>query len=295
MYNVICFGEVLWDNFKSGKKIGGAPLNVSLHLHKQGIKSSIISSVGSDPNGEELLDSLKKHNWDTSFLQQHPDLPTGTVEVELDENQQASYKIIKPVAWDEIQYETGMNEMVAAADAFVFGSLAGRSGTSMNTLQELLSHAKLLIFDMNLRPPHYDEVKIKKLMEKCDILKINEHELKYLEKLYKLQGLNDEDQLKQISNLTDTPTICVTLGEKGAMVLSKGLYYYHKGFPVKVADTVGAGDAFLASFIHSLLYNIPMDKALERACATGAFVASRDGANPEYYSTDIDKVIKGRG
>ena len=289
MYQVVCFGEILWDKLPSGNKPGGAPMNVAIHLHKHGISSKLISSIGNDENGERLTEFLLQQGLETDHIQKHSTLPTGVVDVKLDLEKQASYTIVKPVAWDEIYYQENHSELVSKAGALVFGSLACRSSISSETLLKLLDNSKLTIFDMNLRPPHFENHVLQDLINRCDILKINEDELKYLESNYHLEKGNAENQLFQLSELTRTNTICVTLGNKGALVLHDGKIYKHPGFSVTVVDTVGAGDAFLASFISGFLQNFLMDQNLARSCATGALVASKQGANPAY---DLSEVLE---
>lgn len=290
MHKVICFGEILWDNFPTGKMPGGAPMNVALHLHKQGINSQLISSVGNDQNGKDLKEFLILHGLSTEYIQQHETLPTGIVEVSLDENKHASYTIVKPVAWDEILYLNNLSQLIAGADALVFGSLACRNETSHRTLLRLLKDSTLAIFDMNMRPPHYDVNILEDLMNKSSILKVNEHELEYLNTHFSIKNNDREGQLRDLSLLIETPTICVTLGDKGASILHEGTFYNHPGFKIDVADTVGAGDAFLATFIYGYLHNTPMQQILTRSCAAGALVASKPGANPEYTFNDILEI-----
>lgn len=291
MKKVICFGEVLWDNFQTGKRPGGAPMNVALHLAKNAIQSLVVSSVGDDANGKELTKFLHSQNIAIANIQTHKTLPTGIVEVQLDENQQATYTIVKPVAWDEIQYADSILQQVISADAILFGSLACRSQLTRDTLFKLLPSAKLKVLDLNLRAPHYEAAVLKDLINNCDILKINEDELTHIVNLYKLPLQGIEGSLNNVAEITGLKTICVTLGDKGAIVYHKQQLYKHAGYKVKVADTVGSGDAFLATFLTGYLKETAMDKNLARSCAAGALVASRHGANPEYSMEDIDSLI----
>jgi fructokinase len=290
MQKVVCYGEVLWDRLPSGKKPGGAPMNVALHLKKHGIESRLISSIGRDENGLELKSFLLSQGLSTRDVQEHPTLPTGIVDVHLDQSQQATYSIVKPVAWDEIVYQQAFTDLICDSDALVFGSLASRSPISYNTLITLLQDVRLAIFDMNLRPPHFEKAVIEQLIRRCDILKINEHELDYLEESFQLEAGDIENNLRKLSDLTGTNTICITLGDKGAVVLHDSAIYKHKGFSVEVADTVGAGDAFLAAFISGFLQGTPMTQILLEACATGALVASRAGANPGYNISEVREI-----
>lgn len=279
---VITIGEILWDLLLGGKKPGGSSMNVALNLHKQNIGSNFISAIGDDENGKALLAFLHENNFDTSLIQVNNSFPTSTVEVKLDKNQEATYTIKQPVAWDDIKLNDGNIEAVKQADALVYCSLTCRAEQSRNTIFSLLKIAKLKIFDINLRPPFYNILTLQALLHQADILKINEDELAYLKKELALSGNDEEQILKQISNQFSISTICFTIGAKGASVLHQGQLYAHKGYPVKVADTVGAGDSFLATFTASYLQGYPMDTILDRACKVASFVASKQGANPSY-------------
>jgi len=286
--SVIAIGEILWDVFPEGKKAGGSSMNVALNLHKQNINSHFISAIGNDSNGRELIDFLRSKGYPTNLIQTQPTLPTSTVEVKLDEQHQATYTIVEPVAWDAITLTDELIEAVKEADALVYCSLTFRNEESKNTILTLLKHAKLKIFDINLRPPFYNIETLKTLLAEANVLKVNEHELVYLKNELILTGNTDEQLLKQISQRFNIDMICLTVGEKGAYVLHNGRLYHHKGYPVKVADTVGAGDSFLATFISSYLNGYPIDTVLDRACKVGAFVASQHGANPDYGNEVFD-------
>jgi fructokinase len=288
-YKVTSVGEILWDIFGSNKKAGGSSMNVSLHLHKQGVKTEFISAVGQDPNGLELIKFLEDQQHSTKLIQTHPTLPTSTVEVHLDETHQATYMIVEPVAWDGIKLTPEAIEQVEQSDAFVYCSLTCRNEESRTTILSLIKHAKFKVFDINLRPPFYTIETLRPLLEAADLLKINEDEIKYLQKELKLTGTSEEQLCKQLSLMFNIPIICITLGDKGAMVWENEHLYTHNGYKVKVEDTVGAGDSFLATYISSMLQGFPIETTLDRACTVGAYVASQAGANPDYddqiYST----------
>lgn len=290
MSGAVCFGEILWDRFKDGKRAGGAPMNVALNLHKQGVHCQLISSVGNDDDGRELLEVISQRGAKVDLIQVHATLPTGIVEVELDELQQATYTIVEPVAWDAINVTEEARETVAQAEIFIYGSLACRNEVSRDSLRTLIPLAKKRVLDLNLRAPHYEAEVLKELIDTADILKINEDELSYLSNLYSLLPTDVDKLVENLSEATNTPLICVTLGDKGAMVLYEGSIYRHPGYHVTVADTVGAGDAFLATFISGLLGELPMEKILQNACAVGAFVASQQGANPDYTLEGVQQA-----
>jgi len=279
---VITIGEILWDVFPDGKKAGGSSMNVALNLHKQGIESRFISAIGNDENGKELFNFLAGNHFATDLIQVNHELPTSTVVVQLDENHQATYTIKQPVAWDELKITEENTSAVKQADALVYCSLTCREEKSKKTILALLENANTKIFDINLRAPFYSKELIGELLAKADILKINEDEIVWVKESFGLTGNTDEQLLKQLSSQFNIEIICLTLGDKGACVLKDGKLFKHSGYKVQVADTVGAGDAFLATFIACYLQGYPMETTLDNACKVGAFVASQPGANPEY-------------
>jgi fructokinase len=286
---VLCFGEVLWDNLPSGPLPGGAPMNVALHLSRFDINSAIASSVGNDPKGVSLNKFLAESGLGTDLIQIHESLPTSEVLVHLDENNTATYEICKPVAWDEIQLTDTLDKEVRASKAIVFGSLASRSAITRSTLMELLNDEILKIMDVNLRPPFDTEEIVKSLLSKSDIVKLNHEELITITGWHNLTGTPDE-RMSSFYKLLNLQTLIVTKGEKGASVIHKNQRYDHDGFKVITADSVGAGDAFLAGFLAALFDNKEIPQALKEACAIGAFVASKPGATP-MYTKDISENI----
>ncbi len=286
---VLCFGEVLWDGFGEEKKAGGAPMNVAMHLLQQQIPVQLLTRIGSDVLGNELFTYLQKQNLPTDLVQRDAKLPTCLVTVALDENHQAKYTIPQPVSWDNIQPEKTLVKEAFPFEMIVYGSLACRSQTSFNTLLELLEQPSYKIFDVNLRPPHFSLNVISILAQKADMVKMNEEELLFLSPENEKE-LSLEAKMKDFSNRYHAKTVCVTLGEHGCAVLHLKKFYTHPGFKVKVADTVGAGDSFLATFIAGVLKQQPMEEILINASAIGAFVAGSYGANPTYDQQKIDEI-----
>lgn len=277
---VLCFGEVLWDTFGDGKQMGGAPLNVARHLLQQGQHALMVSRVGNDSSGHELLQMLGKNQLDLSLIQTDPDLPTCEVTVALNAEGHATYTIPQPVSWDNIQPADSLLEQVEQAGAIVYGSLACRSVTTRTTLLNILGnyHIPMRVFDVNLRPPHYELDTIETLSALASVVKMNEEEAGML-----IRGSGSiKDKIIEFQKKYHTQTICVTQGDKGAIVLHDDEFYVNEGQQVNVMDTVGAGDSFLATLVAGLLNQQPMQQVLDRACRIGAFVASQRGANPVY-------------
>ncbi len=290
--SVVCFGEILWDVFPESKTIGGAPLNVALRLRSLGVETAMISCVGRDDLGEAAIRYIQKHKVNTDFIASHRELITGEVLVTLDESGSARYTILEPVAWDAIPPAPEIVEVVKKTLYFIFGSLAVRNAFNRNTLQILLSESNTKIFDVNLRAPHYDLSMIYELMQLANVIKLNDEELVEICDGLGCQEEEIEAQLHWLERVTQTSTICVTKGPNGASLLYNKKIYHNPGIVVEVADTVGAGDSFLAVLIDSLfLKKNNAETALQRACAMGAMVASKSGANCEVTSQEISSLL----
>lgn len=292
MANITCFGEVLWDVYPKHKKIGGAPLNVASRLSAFNNYVNIISSIGDDEKGLEILEFLKTKKLNYSSVQKNENFKTSEVHVNLDKNGSASYTIEYPCAWDFIEINDSIRDLVKDSDAFVYGSLIARNNISYNTLLELLPIAKYKVFDVNLRPPHYKIDVLLKLMYGADFIKFNDDELFEISANLDFKSKDLKKNIHFISEKTNTKTVCVTLGDKGAVLYINKCFYYNSGYKVKVVDTVGAGDSFLASVIHKLLKKETPQKAIDFACAVGALVASNSGANPIISKEEIDEFIE---
>lgn len=288
---VTSFGEVLWDDLPGGKVLGGAPLNVLVRLQSLGADTAMISSRGNDADGEELLRQINSKNVNTDLLQVCEEQATSLVKVHLDACGSASYEIVYPCAWDRIRVEEAALQRVAESDAFIYGTLSTRDEVSRCTLEQLAAQAKFKIFDVNLRPPHYDTGRILEMMEKADLIKLNDDELYELAKVYGSKHNSIEQNIHFLAKLSGTSRICVTLGSHGAVYLEDGELYRHCGYRVKVADTVGSGDSFLAGLTYKLLNHTPPQEAVSFACALGALVASYHGATPEISLEEVENFM----
>jgi fructokinase len=291
MSKIVCFGEVLWDVFPAHKTIGGAPLNVALRLQSFQNDVSLISCLGDDTSGDELRLELQKYSISSYYIQKDKEYKTSIVAISLDKNGSASYLINHPCAWDNIQLNSKLKSLVKSSEAFVFGSLVARSNTSKNTLIKLLPFSKFSVFDVNLRPPHYDLSSIQVLMNAANFIKFNDDEIIEISKSLGIQGESIEQTILYVATHTNTSTICVTLGEKGAILYYEKRFFYCNGYQVKVADTVGSGDSFLATLIDVLLKRKDPQLAIDKACAVGALVAKSRGANPMISKVEIDTIM----
>jgi fructokinase len=287
---IICFGEILWDIFEDGKKLGGAPFNVTNSLKDLGADVEFISRIGKDFLGNEILKELKSRGVSTIFLQEDPIYPTGKVTVDIDSNGSAKYEIDNDSAWDYIEKETKTVKMVSDASAFVFGSLIARA-KSFEALNSFLKVSKFSIFDINLRPPFYNQSLLIDLMNKSDMLKFNDEELDIIANGLESPFNSIDKNIEFIAERTKTKIICVTKGKYGAVLYHHGDWFYNNGYRVIVKDSVGAGDSFLATLINGLIEKEPLQKTIDYACAMGALVANSFGANPTISKNDLESFI----
>ena len=285
-YDAVCFGEILWDVLPSGAKPGGAPMNVAYHLQKMGLQAALISRIGTDQRGEELLSILHQNGLSTDYVQKDAVQPTGIVNATIHESNEVTYEIVHHVAWDFIALEKRLTELVSNAQFFIYGCLAARDQHTAQTLWQLTEAAQTRVVDINLRPPHYSKELVERLFKSAAILKLNENELPLITSWYSTLH-NDEEQVRFLQDRFSIPTIIVTKGGDGAMVCEEGKIVSHPGYKVTVADTVGSGDAFLAAFLSKTKQGTGLQERLEFANAMGAFIASKQGACPAYGVADI--------
>ncbi len=293
-HKVICFGEMLWDRMPTGDLPGGAPMNVAIHLAGQGLSPALISRVGSDPLGAGLLTYAQGKGLSTEWVQVGGDMtyPTGVVLANVTRKSEVTYEIVKPVAWDYILYDEDAAALVASSDVMIYGSLAARSPTTRDTLLKYLRLAKLKVFDVNLRPPHYTPRQVEELLEYADVIKMNHHELVEIMSWYGETG-NQQESLEYLRVRLNATLLIVTRGENGAAVLSREGYCEHPGFRVAVEDTIGSGDAFLAAFLGRYLAGAAPGQVLPYACAVGAYVATQRGATPTVPDGAISRLVAG--
>ncbi len=286
-HKVVIFGEMLWDCLPSGPVAGGAPMNVALNLHQLGLNSRLISAIGNDTDGQNLLEFLNSFEIPTDLIQTNFEYETSRVLVDNSDPENIKYTIVSPVAWDFIQWNEEMDQAVEDADAFVFGSLGVRNTESLKTLLHLLRHSVLRVFDANLRPPFYDFEVIETLLGYADVLKINEDELVIFADYFKTEP-TVESLCAHLDQHFPMEIICVTRGSKGALIYQKGVITEHPGYKVKVEDSIGAGDAFLSGFVKTYLDDKSPEEILDFACKLGAFVATQKGGTPRYSAERFD-------
>ncbi len=286
--SLLCFGEILWDFMPAGLFAGGAPFNVAYHLHNLDTEVRLISAIGRDTLGQELLRRLKHWNMSTDTIEVHQGLPTGTVIASLGDTGDARYEITTSVAWDQILVAEDAVRAAIGADALVFGSLAQRTQFNRAALERLfavLPDTAWRVLDVNLRPPHDDLDLARELARDVDLLKLNAEEAARLALgADEEQPPGSEEALaRALAADLGCRRVCITAGARGAGLLAADNWHWEPGRDVTVADTVGAGDAFLACLLSRLLVDESAQAdCLARACRHGEWVASQRGATPAY-------------
>lgn len=288
--NIICFGEMLWDVLPTGKQPGGAPMNVAVHLKNLGHNPQMISRIGHDELGKELLDFIQEKGLATDLIQQGETHLTGVVKANVSDKNEVTYKIVQPVAWDYIQCDEALETAVANADVFIYGSLAARSAASADTLSRLLKKARFKVFDVNLRAPHYDQNTLEQLLHAADMVKMNANELDMLAAWY-TPNTDEQTAIITLAETFDIQTICVTKGEHGAVLWTGEKFYQSAGFQVEVQDTIGSGDSFLAALLTCLLEGQSPADSVQFACAMGSLVATYRGATPFVTASEIHSFL----
>lgn len=275
-------GELLWDFFPDGKKPGGAPANFVFHAQNLGAIGSVVSAVGNDFLGNEIVDYFKLLGLETGNVQVDPQKQTGIVEVKL-KTGIPEYKIEKDVAWDFIKWTPQLASLAGESDAVCFGTLAQRSEITRQTILKFLKTTKpdcLRVFDINLRQNFYDKKIIADSLEISSVLKLNDEEFPVLAKLFSLKG-SEHCILEKLMEQFGLTLVALTKGEKGSLLKTKTEMSFLEAPKVKVVDTVGAGDSFTAALIISKLCGKSFNEMHTFANEVAAYVCTQKGATPQ--------------
>lgn len=280
---VVGMGEALWDVLPEGKKIGGAPANFAYHVGQFGLDSCVVSAVGDDALGNEILENFNSKGL-KRLIEKVP-YPTGTVQVEIDPAGIPQYDIKENVAWDNIPFTPELEKLAKRTRAVCFGSLAQRNVVSRDTIARFLDAMpkdvdSLVVFDVNLRQGFYTKEILCESMQRCNILKINDEELVTVSRLFGYPGIDLQDKCWILLGKYNLKMLILTCGVNGSYVFTPGSVSFLPTPQVEVADTVGAGDSFTAAFIASILKGLPVTEAHRRAVDTSAFVCTQKGAMP---------------
>lgn len=282
---IVGVGELLWDLLPSGKQLGGAPANFAYITNLLGDTGIPASRVGRDSLGGEALHRLTQLGLTTDFIQRDSTHPTGTVQIEVDSAGQPRFEISGSVAWDFLDWTPQWQTVAPQADAVCFGSLAQRSDISRATIRKFVMASRpnaVRVFDVNLRQNFFSAEILAESMGLATIVKLNQEELPRIMRLLELEPHGDEHSARRLLSLSlhNPRLVCVTRGGGGSMLVTADESSEHPGFRVKVADTVGAGDAFTAALVHGYLRRTSLAQINETANRVGAWVASQSGATP---------------
>ena len=280
---VVGMGEALWDVLPEGKKIGGAPANFAYHVSQFGLNSAVVSAVGEDALGDEIVENFTSKG--LNHLIERVPYPTGTVQVEIDQAGVPQYEIKENVAWDNIPYTAHLETLATRTKAVCFGSLAQRNVVSRNTINRFLDAMPqdddtLVVFDVNLRQGFYNKEILCNSMKRCNILKINDEELVTVSLMFGYPGIDLQDKCWILLGKYNLQMLILTCGINGSYVFTPGTVSFQPTPKVEVADTVGAGDSFTAAFIASILKGKTVAEAHCAAVQTSAFVCTKKGAMP---------------
>lgn len=280
---VVGMGEALWDVLPEGKKIGGAPANFAYHVSQFGLNSRVVSAVGEDKLGMEILENFWEKQLN-AMIETVP-YPTGTVQVELDAEGIPCYDIKEGVAWDNIPYTPALQGLAKQTKAICFGSLGQRSIVSRDTINRFLddmpdTEDTLKIFDINLRQGFYTKEILCNSFKKCNILKINDEELVTVSRMFGYPGIDLQDKCWILLAKYNLKMLILTCGVNGSYVFTPGNVSFAETPKVTVVDTVGAGDSFTAAFVSSILKGKPVNEAHKLAVEVSAYVCTQNGAMP---------------
>lgn len=282
MFQLIGIGEILWDLLPSGRQLGGAPANFAYHANALGARGQMISRVGQDELGADILKRLRDLGLSTDLIQIDGAFPTSTVSVEVSSDGQPRYIIHEQVAWDYLSVDEGARQVVARANAICFGTLAQRSEESRRAIHELIAltgSGCLRILDVNLRQAFYTRDLIEQSLRAANVLKVNDGELPVLAEFLQLSG-DSRAQLAELARRFNLRLVAYTRGANGSVLLREGHWSDHPGIPVKVADTIGAGDSFTAAMALGYLSGHDLDEINDHANRVASFVASQPGGTP---------------
>ena len=281
-HTIVGLGELLWDLLPAGKQLGGAPANFAYITNLLGNKGVPASRVGNDSLGDAALQRLTQLGVSAQFVQRDALHPTGSVKVEIDRGQ-PRFEILQPVAWDFLDWSEPWQQLATEADAVCFGSLAQRSAQSQSTIRSFLTATQpraVRVFDVNLRQNFYSRQVLADSMKLATIVKLNHEELPKIMHLFELENRGEKESAQRLLSLHDLNLVCITRGDGGSLLISARECSQHAGIKVKVADTVGAGDAFTAAMVHGYLRGSSLAQINEIANRVGAWVASQSGAMP---------------
>lgn len=291
---ILAFGEVLWDILPSCTVLGGAPFNFVYRVNSLGDTGLMVSRLGRDELGQKAFEQVTELGLDTTYIQWDDHLPTGTVQVSFDEENNPDYVIIPQVAYDQIELTDALLEAASTVDCLCFGTLSQRSEKSRKTVEQLLAKASksLKLLDINLRKDCYNLETVTFSLQKADVLKLNEEEARRLGRMLDVRYQNLPEFCEQMLDRWHLRHCLVTLGEEGVFAMSaQDERVYVPGYRIRLVDSLGSGDAFTAGFVHNILREKSISQACEFGNMLGALVATKKGATAPVTQEDINHLL----
>jgi fructokinase len=287
---IVGLGEVLWDLLPGGRVLGGAPLNFAFHCHQLGWPSAVVSRVGADDLGREILAALRGHGLSDEFVQEDPARPTGTVPVTLGPDGQPQFTITPDVAYDALAWQPSWDALFGAAQAVCFGTLIQRTPAAREAVSRALAAARnaLVVYDVNLRQHYYSREVVEASLGASRWVKLNDDELAVLKELLGLRGEGEPAVLAHLRRRYGLELACVTRGARGCLLQTADEEVAVPGRPVGVVDTVGAGDAFTAGLLVTALEGRTLAEAAAFANRLAGRVAASAGGTPRIDRAEIE-------
>src|SRR5882762_5883082 len=293
---VVGLGELLWDMFPAGKKLGGAPANFAYIANLLGDRGVVASRVGQDDLGRQAISCVKALGGETSEIQRDANRLTGTVKVSIDNDGQAKFEIKKSVAWDFLEWTPEWSALEKRCDAVCFGSLAQRSPQSRETIQSFLQGAfksAVCVFDVNLRQGYQTAELLSASMRIAHVVKLNHEELPVVTKLCGFESPEEKSAAKWLQEKFHLRLVCVTRGARGSLMIGENEAIEDHAREAGAADTVGGGDAFAAALVHHCWRGASLAEMSEAANQWGSWVASQVGAMPVPDAARLEKLRAG--
>lgn len=294
-FKILAYGEILWDMLPTGPQLGGAPFNFAFRMASLGYHVTVVSRLGQDELGRLALSRIRELGLDPSYIQIDPEMPTGTVRVDVDKDGAPKFEIARGTAYDRLELTAELLSLAAQADCICFGTLIQRSLEPRFTLYALLDSAAgaIKLCDINLRQGCYTEETVRESIRRATILKLSEDEVNIVAQALDLDAKPLDRFCEQLLSDTRLAVVVITLADRGALAMSaNGTLHYEPGWRVNVVDTCGSGDAFAAGFIHALLSDEKLDRACAVANAFGALVAETPGGTSPIEVSKIEELLR---
>ncbi len=285
---IVALGEVVWDIIGGEKHVGGAPFNFAFHASQFGHEAAIVSRVGNDPLGRELLQSVQAMGLTCDHIQVDLSRPTGTVQIEVNLFGEPAFVIPEPAAWDYLAATQAQHDLVRTADVLWFGTLAQRNKVTREAIRQLLETARrarkdvLILCDLNLRRPYYSVEIIRQSLEFSRVMRANEDEWRLMKNMFNRGGASDREFARELMDSFGILLIAVTRASRGCTLYTPDAEVCSPGFVVDVVDTVGAGRAFTAAMVTKLLEGAPFAEVARYGNLAGAYVATQAGPTPRF-------------